>query len=87
MNRIDPCAKSDSSELLSLDQALEQIFVSVKPVTGKETLNLKDGLGRIIAEDIESVVDIPPHRNSSMDGYAFNSRDVVVSKVVLPVPL
>ena len=87
MNRIDPCVKSEKAELLPLEKALEQIFATVKPVTGKETLNLKDGLGRIIAEDIESVVDIPPHRNSSMDGYAFNSRDVVVSKVVLPVPL
>ncbi len=79
MNRIDPCVKSDSSELLSLDQALEQIFASVKPVTGKQTLNLKDCLDRIIAEDIESGVNIPPHRNSSMDGYAFNTRDIVTS--------
>ena len=81
MNQIYSRVKSDRSELLPLEEALEQIFVSIKPVTGKETLNLKDCLDRIIAEDIESVVDIPPHRNSSMDGYAFNSRDVVASGI------
>ncbi len=79
MTQIDSCVKSHKAELLSLEQAFEQIFESIRPLIGRETLNLKDSLNRIIAEDIKSENDIPPHRNSSMDGYAISSRDIPVS--------
>jgi molybdopterin molybdotransferase len=43
----------------------------VQPVNAVETVALQDALGRVVAHDIISPVDVPAHDNSAMDGYAF----------------
>ena len=43
----------------------------VVPVQDKQTLPLFEALGRVLAEDVISPFDVPPHDNSAMDGYAF----------------
>lgn len=43
-----------------------------QPVTGTETVGVFDALDRVLAEDVVSPLDVPPHDNSAMDGYAFN---------------
>ncbi len=42
----------------------------------KETLPLHQCLGRILADDILSPIDVPAHDNSAMDGYAFDSSEL-----------
>lgn len=42
----------------------------VEPITEGEELGLFDALDRVLARDIESPFDVPPHDNSAMDGYA-----------------
>ena len=37
---------------------------------------LKESLGRIVAGDILSPIDVPPTDNSAMDGFAFNSNEL-----------
>jgi len=44
----------------------------VQPVQERETLALRDALGRVLAADVVSPVSVPPHDNSAMDGYAFD---------------
>jgi molybdopterin molybdotransferase len=44
----------------------------VAPVTERLELPLFDALGRVLAEDVVSPFDVPPHDNSAMDGYAFD---------------
>ncbi len=44
------------------------------PVAGEETVPLLGALGRVLAADVISPVSVPPHDNSAMDGYAFDSR-------------
>jgi len=41
-----------------------------------ETLPLHQCLGRILAEDILSPIDVPAHDNSAMDGYAFQGSEL-----------
>lgn len=48
-------------------------FVGPGPV---EQVHLVDSLGRILARDIESPLDLPSRDNSAMDGYAVRSEDV-----------
>jgi len=48
-------------------------------------LQLEDALGRILARDVISPVDLPPFRNSQMDGYAVRAVDVASAPVSLPV--
>jgi len=37
----------------------------------KERLPLLQALDRVLAQDVTSPLDVPPHHNSAMDGYAF----------------
>ncbi len=48
----------------------------VQPIAETETLALFDALGRVLAEDVVSPVDVPPHDNSAMDGYAFDGAQL-----------
>jgi len=42
--------------------------------TQTQSLPLMQGLGRVLAQDIISPMDVPPHDNSAMDGYAFDGN-------------
>ena len=54
------------------------VFLSrlVEPVTGTQTVPLFDALGRVLAQDILSPISVPPHDNSAMDGFAFDSTQL-----------
>ena len=44
----------------------------VEPVQDRMELPLLEALGRVLATDVVSPFDVPPHDNSAMDGYAFD---------------
>ena len=67
--------ETGASGLLAVNDALLKISESIVPVSGTETVSLTKALGRVLDEPVYSLIDIPPHRNSSMDGYAFFSGD------------
>jgi molybdopterin molybdotransferase len=50
-----------------------------------EVVPLADALGRITASPVESPLDLPPFRNSQMDGFAVRAADVDVAPVTLPI--
>ncbi len=41
-------------------------------VSAFEAVALRDALGRVLADDVICPVDVPPHDNAAMDGYAFD---------------
>ena len=45
----------------------------VEPVTQTERVAVFDALGRVLARDVISPISVPPHDNSAMDGFAFDS--------------
>ena len=45
-------------------------------LTETERVSTFDALGRVLAEDVRSSLDVPPADNSSMDGYALRVADV-----------
>lgn len=73
--------KDDHSEcdtgqkLLSIEDALELLLKSAKPITATEVVSLAKAQGRILAQDLISNIDVPPHDNSAMDGYAVRCSD------------
>ncbi|MDC8770840.1 molybdopterin molybdotransferase MoeA [Roseateles albus] len=69
----------------SLDEALERLLSTVQPLGLSERLPTGDALGRVLAEPVVSLIDVPPADNSSMDGYALCAADVAASDAVLPV--
>ena len=72
--------------LLSVDAALALIAERVTSVVGEETTSLADGVGRILAHDVVAEMDVPPHPNSAVDGYAIVHADLSPDReTVLPV--
>ncbi|MBI2218490.1 MAG: molybdopterin molybdotransferase MoeA [Candidatus Rokubacteria bacterium] len=60
--------------MLTVEEALEQILSRTVPLQ-TERVDLRGALGRALAETIVSRREIPPWRNSSMDGYAVRAED------------
>lgn len=71
--------------LLSLDDALSQMLAATVSPTEIESVDTFDALGRVLAQDLTSTVDVPPLDNSAMDGYALRCADVPEPGVSLPV--
>jgi molybdopterin molybdotransferase len=61
---------------LSIDEARGRIAAATRPVGGSEKLALRSAMGRILAEDVRSPIDVPAHTNSAMDGYALSGADL-----------
>ena len=62
--------------LMRVEEARALLAETITPVTGRETVALAEALGRILAEDVISPVDIPPAPNSAVDGYAVYHADL-----------
>ncbi len=77
----------DPRALLSLDEALLRLVAAAAPhrITQQETVSTFDALGRVLAADVMSTLDVPPADNTSMDGYALRAADVPVPGTVLAV--
>lgn len=60
---------------LTVEEALRRIDNTVQPVAGYEKVAIRSALGRVLAETIHSTINVPPHMNSAMDGYAVSSAD------------
>ncbi|WP_321275756.1 gephyrin-like molybdotransferase Glp [Thiomicrorhabdus indica] len=60
----------------TFDETLYALLNDVQVTTQTETINVADGLYRILAQDITSSVNVPPHDNSQMDGYVLHSFDL-----------
>jgi molybdopterin molybdotransferase len=56
-------------ELISIDEARRRVLEAVRRLES-EDVPLGDSHGRVLAEDVESAVDVPPFDGSAMDGYA-----------------
>jgi molybdopterin molybdotransferase len=81
MNRPPP------RPLLPLDEALARLVDGSRAfrIADTETVSTFDGLGRVLAADVSSLLDVPPEDNTSMDGYALRAADVAAAGTVLPV--
>ena len=72
--------------LLSVDAALALVAERVVRVVGEEIVPLVEALGRILARDLVAGMDVPPHANSAVDGYAIAYADLLPDRdTVLPV--
>ncbi len=70
--------------LLDFDEALRQLLALADPPAGLETVPTLDALGRVLAADQVSTLDVPPMDNAQMDGWAVRVADLAAG-VALPV--
>ena len=59
-------------QALRTDAVNEFLSRMVYPVHDTEQLGIFEALGRVLAHDLVSGVNVPPHDNSAMDGFAFS---------------
>ncbi len=78
---------NDPRTLLSLDEALARLAAGAARHTllEAETVSSFDALGRVLAVDLDSPIDVPPADNTAMDGYALRAADLAQAGGVLPV--
>jgi molybdopterin molybdotransferase len=64
------CEDELNTGLITVEEAQARIMADLSPVDETETVSLRKSLGRILAENIDSPIDVPAHTNSAVDGYA-----------------
>lgn len=69
------CMDDYDPNAMSVSQARAYIQQYLAPVNEVETVAIRDSLGRTLATDIVSPLNVPNHNNSAMDGFAFSHSD------------
>jgi molybdopterin molybdotransferase len=72
--------------MISVREALERVLHDL-PRLGSEQVALPGAWGRVLAEEIRSPRDVPPFRNSAMDGFAVRAADLATAREGSPVRL
>lgn len=72
-----PNSVMSDNQFLSVDQAQQFIRGKLTEISDFEHLPLRSALGRVLSEDILSPINVPAHDNSAMDGFAFNSAQLI----------
>jgi len=70
--------------VIPVEEALEIVLAHTPSLPAEEVL-LTEALGRVLAEDVRSDLDLPPFDRSAMDGYAVRAGDTSGAPVVLDV--
>ncbi len=74
--RAASCADDYDPNSMPVAKAREFIARFLTPVAVTERLHIRAALGRVLAEDVISPLDVPSHDNSAMDGYAVRFADL-----------
>jgi molybdopterin molybdotransferase len=63
--------------MIDLNDLLEQVWpIAAQQAMRTESVELKNALSRVLAEDVVSTLNVPQHDNSGMDGYAVRCADL-----------
>ncbi|KVV43804.1 molybdenum cofactor biosynthesis protein MoaA [Burkholderia ubonensis] len=81
----NPNPEAPRAPMLSTAEALGALLDAATPLAGAESVATLDALGRVLAADVESTLDVPPMHTSAMDGYAVRVADLMHGDRRLPV--
>jgi molybdopterin molybdotransferase len=62
--------------MISVRDGQNHILSAITAVVAPELLPVTRALGRVLAEDFQAPIDVPPADNSAVDGYAVASADI-----------
>jgi molybdopterin molybdotransferase len=63
------------ASLLTLEEAQARVLECARPLAA-ELVPVAEAAGRVVAEDLRALVDLPPFPSSAMDGFAVRAADV-----------
>lgn len=64
-----------ANNIIKFDRAYETVLNSARPL-GTEQVGLDRALGRVLAQDVVSDIDMPPFNKAAMDGFACRRADL-----------
>jgi molybdopterin molybdotransferase len=76
MKKQSSCQNDFDPNSLSFEQALERVKQLVTPLIGRRCVTIREAIGRVLANDVTSPLNVPPFINSAMDGYAISSENL-----------
>jgi len=79
LQEIASCLAGYDPKALPIAQAQEFIARLVPRVQAIEKIALRSALGRVLARDVVSAIDVPSHDNSAMDGYALRGSELAAT--------
>ncbi|NJE55506.1 gephyrin-like molybdotransferase Glp [Thermococcus sp. 21S9] len=68
-------------------EALKLLLDDLSEIEETEEVPLEEALGRVLAEDVVSLIDSPPFDRSAVDGYALRAEDTFPAREYSPVEL
>ena len=75
-------------KLLDLEKAISEFYKVYKAIPlGVEEIDLIEAVGRVLAEDIFSPMNVPPFDKSIVDGYAVIAEDTYPAGETNPIEL
>ena len=74
-------------DVVSVEKALEELNRHYKPERKAEFVDLLNATGRIVAEDVYAISDVPPFDRATMDGFAVRAEDTFEAEEDNPVRL
>jgi len=78
MNKtLQDCDSVQRTPLIAIEDAITEMVNSAIPPNRIEQRPLNDALAYVLAQDIQSCINVPPADNSAMDGYAVRYADLV----------
>jgi molybdopterin molybdotransferase len=75
----------DTHGLRPVDEAIAALLERVPAPPAVEDIDLRDALGRVLAEPLSAPFDVPAWDNSAMDGYALRVADLPAEGGALPL--
>jgi molybdopterin molybdotransferase len=75
---------STATSLISVADAQRIVLEHAKRLD-PERVPIERAAGRVLAEPVAALVDLPPFASSAMDGYALRSADTAIAPIRLPV--
>ncbi len=77
LDNVISCVSGYDPDSLRVDDGKKIISTFSKIIAKNlavEKVQIRESLGRVLAEDVISPIDVPSHNNAAMDGYAFNGK-------------
>jgi molybdopterin biosynthesis enzyme len=84
MNRPETAFEALAQEqfltVLPREEAVRHFEAALSPAPlGAERVSLENSLGRVLAEDVAALIDVPPFDRSAVDGFAVRAADVAAA--------
>jgi molybdopterin molybdotransferase len=76
LSEIVSCLSGYDPDAIPVEQAKTIIRDFITSIEDTEKMKLHDALGRVLAEDMISPINVPAHDNAAMDGYALRGVDL-----------